>query len=231
MLLTEIKLNDLTNEMVKLIFAEIKKQVYKKSPPIRTKKILLYQYETPLEFDFFLYIRQVKSLDEPYKCDADSLNIYTDITNEVNIYLELKSFIDTSFYTKLGSDLKDYIRHELEHITQGSQNKQPNRAKPTSALVRNRAKGYQYLIFRDEIPAMVAGMYEKAKYEKKPIDIIFSEYLDNEIKKGIITSKEKKIVMDKWIAYTKKNYTSAKFSTDENIKNTIKSLIKEIINE
>lgn len=220
-----MKLNDLTNNMTKLVFNFLKEN---KSKSInKLKKKLLYQFEEPLEFDFYLYIRYLDTIND-YKIDAYStINKNTteadlQLTDDIILVLELNPGNEEAIYSKLAADLKDYIRHELEHITQGPKNKLPNRPKNYSANFKGKQK-YKYFLLPDEIPAMIAGMYKKAKYLKQPINIIFSNYLDEEIKKGILNNNEKNIVMKKWIEYTKIHYPSAI------IEMQLKSFIKSVI--
>ena len=111
--------------------------------------------------------------------------------------------------------LNDVVRHELEHITQVGKNKIAGRVKPSTSRQRELSqKDYRYFLLRDEIPAMVAGMYRQAKTQKKELDIVFSNYLDYFIEIGQMTEEQKTLVMDTWIDYVKKNYPAAKFSTE-----------------
>lgn len=221
-ILTEIKLNDLTNQIVKDIFFKLNHinsdKKYKKP-----QLLISSSYEIPLVFNLNVYLQIDAMMKKTYNLDAytdiaSSIIQSYDLDDEITIIIQLNNIIDKSFYTQLAADLKDYTRHELEHLTQSYNELNRHRNRPKQTIKQrdkiNNTNRYKYYLLPDEIPAMVAGLYKKAKYLKKPINIVFKEYLDSRELIDNLTNANKELILSKWIEYTKKHYTSAKFSND-----------------
>ena len=120
-------------------------------------------------------------------------------------------------YKKLNAVLQDAARHEIEHLTQGGENRRINKVKLSGSIVRNKIgadKGnlYKYFLLRDEVPAMANGMYRQAKTEKRPLDDVFNEYLDYFIDQKLMTKTERDKVLKTWIAFAKKNLPKAQYT-------------------
>lgn len=120
-------------------------------------------------------------------------------------------------YSYLNGFIQDAVRHEIEHLTQGGENKKPFRPMPTRSKIRNRisvekGNAYKYYILRDEIPAMCHGMYRKAKVEKITLDAAFDIYLNYIVEEDIISNQEKELVLKKWFEYSLKHLPAAQYS-------------------
>lgn len=146
--------------------------------------------------------------DEPVSAGGKYMELDINITSptrneEVQMYKEI-------YY-----ELNDTIRHEIEHLTQQQGiNRIAGRVKPyIGSDYEEIIDKPDYFTIIDEVPAMVAGMYRKAKLKRLPIDKIYDAYLNNFIERKFITQAEKEKIMNIWIEYTKKNYPTAKFST------------------
>jgi hypothetical protein len=185
-----------------------------KSTGYRIKRFA--DYETPINFTLYFAIQRTNKVSKiGFVIDANS----GDFNDDPNILLSvtLDPNQEPKVYSTLLGYIKDVLRHELEHMTQVGINQIEGREKPELEKIRakiNKSKTdkYKYFLLRDEIPAMVKGMETRAKYEKKPIDLIFSEYLDYFIEQNMITEEQKSIVMKVWIDYVKKHLPLAKLS-------------------
>ena len=60
---------------------------------------------------------------------------------------------------------------------------------------------WHYFVLKKEIPAMIHGLYFKAKKSKTPFAEVVHEYLDDWIENGTITDAEKQKVLKVWRSY------------------------------
>ena len=63
-----------------------------------------------------------------------------------------------------------------------------------------------------EIPALVHGFYRRAKLERRPLDEIMVEDLDDDISKGNLTKEQASQILTLWIDYAKKHLPHAQYS-------------------
>jgi len=109
-------------------------------------------------------------------------------------------------YSKLIPEIKDAVRHELEHIGQFHFDKgvKSDLNKNTDDLPT-----FDYLTLDYEIPAHVQGIYKNAKTQK----IKFSDALDNflDSKAEELSNEQEAIVRKIYIDYAKKNLPAAQF--------------------
>jgi hypothetical protein len=139
--------------------------------------------------------------------------------NALEIIIKIDPTKEPQVYTKLNAKLQDAVRHEIEHLTQSGKNKVPGKPTATRAKTRDKINIdnnniYKYFLLRDEIPAMVHGMYRQAKTEKRKLDEIFNEYLQYFIDEKIISNGEMEIVLDAWIRFAKKKLPAAQYSKE-----------------
>ena len=140
-------------------------------------------------------------------------------------------------YNELIPELKDAIRHELEHTSQFRFNKD---AYPEDTDKQDKLPLVDYLTLDYEIPAFVQGIYKKAKTKKIPFTDALDEFLDERLDE--LTPAEVAKVRKTYIAYAKKNLPAAQINeadpkkgtgkkpkgsgrrlyTDENPKDTVK---------
>jgi hypothetical protein len=108
-------------------------------------------------------------------------------------------------------DLKDVIRHELEHLTQdgenlkgGTDSDDPRLVRPSKYMeddefIRNLIDvdllpESDYFKLEKEIDAMLQGLYFKAKKSRKPYLEVIDDYLD----KQPVNPQERKEILDLW---------------------------------
>jgi len=119
-------------------------------------------------------------------------------------YLEIKFEIDPDllpdFWEEVSMNLKDVVRHEIEHLTHGEgPNLKPSKYIPDDQLIRAMIDAKMlpqaaYFKLEKEIDANLQGMYLRAKKEKRPFKDVLDTYLDAQS----ITPKEKKEILNIW---------------------------------
>jgi hypothetical protein len=142
----------------------------------------------------------------------------------IQIVIQIDPRFEPQVYRTLYMKLADDIRHELEHIDQYE--KRPDiftPAKTRAAINRNPKKMMQYFLMPEEIEAMVSGMYNRAKKERRTLDSIFREYLGYYVREEFITPLQQKQVIDKWTEYANKRFPKAQFDNITESMNHLKS--------
>jgi len=137
--------------------------------------------------------------------------------NGIEFIVTLDPAKEPQSYQKLNAVLQDAARHEIEHLTQGGENRRPSKVKITGSIIRNKISGdkgnlYKYFLLKDEVPAMANGMYRQAKTEKRPLNDVFNEYLDYFIDQKLMTKTERNKVLKTWITFAKKNLPKAQYT-------------------
>ena len=116
-------------------------------------------------------------------------------------------------YNELIPELKDAIRHELEHTAQFRFNKD---AIPTNTDDQDGLPLVDYLTLDYEIPAFVQGIYKKAKTKKISFTDALDEFLDERLDE--LTPAEVAKVKKTYISYAKKNLPAAQINENVNLK-------------
>jgi hypothetical protein len=119
-------------------------------------------------------------------------------------YIEVRFEIDPEklpeFWGEISMNLKDVIRHEIEHLTHGEgPNEKPFKGLPDDQLIRaiidaDMLPKAAYFKLEKEIDANLQGMYFRAKKEKRSFRDVIDTYLDTQD----ITPKEKEEILDLW---------------------------------
>ena len=107
-------------------------------------------------------------------------------------------------YNDLNAEIKDTIRHELEHIAQFNFSKGVN---PGGSPKKSTQTWFEYFTLPFEIPAFAQGLYKKAKFKKisfsKAVENFLLNYLD------VLTDEEEAGVIKAWTDYAKENIPAA----------------------
>jgi len=119
-------------------------------------------------------------------------------------YIEVRFEVDPEklpeFWEEISMNLKDLIRHEIEHLTHGEgPNEKPSKYMKNDQLIRDLIDAKMlpdaaYFKLEKEVDANLQGMYLRAKKEKRPFKDIIDDYLDSQD----ITSKQKEEILDIW---------------------------------
>jgi hypothetical protein len=104
------------------------------------------------------------------------------------------------FWEEISMNLKDVIRHEIEHLTHSdSDNLKSGKYMEDDQYMRDLVKlkllkNKEYFLLPKEVDANLQGMYLRAKKEKRPFADVVNTYLDAQK----ITSKEKEEIITLW---------------------------------
>jgi hypothetical protein len=119
-------------------------------------------------------------------------------------YIEVRFEVDPEklpeFWEEISMNLKDVIRHEIEHLTHGEgEISIPGKRMEDDLLIRKLIDfellpKSQYFKLEKEVDANLQGMYLRAKKEKRPFKDVIDTYLDAQD----ITPEEKEKILDLW---------------------------------
>jgi len=170
--------------------------------------------QIPLEFKIALRIQWVEGLND-YRRGGDAYNEQTDDPADATTdpYIEIRVELDPAdvpnIYSTIAMDLRDTIRHELEHITQTGWNLLPGKYLPSDQkrrkqIASGKLPAREYFLLPMEIPAMIQGMYLQAKKSRQPFSTIVNDYLDRFIEmkdengESYITPQDKEQIIATW---------------------------------
>jgi hypothetical protein len=105
--------------------------------------------------------------------------------------------------------LKDILRHEIEHLTQSGWNLKNAKYQRADLAMRNRIATGQiptsrYYTLPKEIPAMLQGLYTRAKKSKQPFKDVVDANLQQGVDNGVITAQQKEQIKSVWRKYLPK---------------------------
>ena len=127
--------------------------------------------------------------------------------------IEIRFQIDPAEYPRVLSsiamNLRDTLRHEIEHVTQSGWNTINGKYISSDAALRNKIDSgklpqARYFTLPKEIPAMLQGLYFKAKKSKQPFKTVVDEYLSMWVDNETITPQEKENILTTWRTYLPK---------------------------
>ena len=102
-------------------------------------------------------------------------------------------------WSEISMNLKDVVRHEIEHITQADPEMYPSKLMKDDQLIRDLIDAKMlpkdlYFKLEKEVDANLQGLYFRAKKEKKPFSDVINSYLDTQN----ITSEEREKILNIW---------------------------------
>jgi hypothetical protein len=201
--LTEGRYDKFTNELSRLAFELIKdgydvgKKVVDETFVVGPEDEEVDIVSDNFEFDFTV---QAVYTEDTYTVDGGANAGYDDegdeITPLLNVRFEIPKDID---WQTVSFDLKDVIRHELEHLTQDGVNVRGGKQLADDSMLRkmidaNLLPKAAYFKLEKEVDAMLQGLYLKAKKSKQP----FLATIDNYLDKQPLTQEERKEILDLW---------------------------------
>jgi hypothetical protein len=165
----------------------------------------------PLEFYLTLKLQWVDGFNNVY-CDGNAYNDSTIDADEpplVEVLLKLDPAMYPNVLSEVVSELADTIRHEIEHLTQSGWNTKSSKFISSDQRVRNKIStgeipAYRYYTLPKEIPAMIQGLYNKAKQSRQPFADVVNNHLQSIINKGWITPDESETIKATWRKYLPK---------------------------
>jgi hypothetical protein len=102
---------------------------------------------------------------------------------------------------KFIGNLRGVLAHEIHHLTQEPPLKRIN---CPEHITQKKETFQDYFTSSCEVPAYVIGFRAEASHSKKPIKKLMSNYLNNYIKAGVITSTEADNVYNTWTEFNAK---------------------------
>ena len=108
----------------------------------------------------------------------------------------------------LNAELKETLRHEIEHITQFGFD-----LKGGFEQYKGKIDFYKYLLLTHEIPAFVRGLYKRAKVKKMSLIDTFDEFFE-EYEESFNSPEEINQVRNVWLDWARSNLPDAQL--DEN---------------
>ena len=149
------------------------------------------------EFDFHI---QATFTDDTYTVNGGANPGYDKKGDPIQPLLAINFEIPKNpKWSKVSMDLKDVVRHELEHLTQDGENVRPGKFKADDQIVRDMIDAdllpkADYFKLEKEIDAMMQGLYFKAKKSKRPYREVIDDYLATQP----ITPEEKEEILNLW---------------------------------
>lgn len=165
----------------------------------------------PVEFYLQLKIQWIEGFDD-LRYGGDAFNDTKRDSDEPPL-IEVRMQIDPAEYPKVLSEiamnLRDTLRHEIEHVTQSGWNTIDSKYIPSDQRLRDRIEAgklpaARYFTLPKEIPAMLQGLYFKAKKSKQPFKTVVDEYLSMWVDNETITPQEKENILTTWRTYLPK---------------------------
>lgn len=222
--LFEGKYDEITGLLVDVIWFIIKKS----KEQYDQAGIALYatkplDVEGVTDFKYQVIIKREEGYDS-YSLDA---NTYA---NKIIFTIFIDPEIEPLIYADVNNDLQMTVRHEIEHILQ--EKKVPNKMPFPSRymLTKINKDPMKYFMADHEIEAMVAGFYRMAKTQKEKIDVVIQNYLNYFVGDGSITTRQAKMVKDKWLEFAKTRYPAAQYRYKRKINEDMEKIEEENIN-
>lgn len=167
--------------------------------------------QIPLEFYLELKVQWIEGLDD-FRYGGDAYN-ETGVDSADMPLIEVRFEIDPAEYPRILSDvamhLRDILRHEIEHLTQSGWNTLHGKYIASDQALRKKIESgklppARYFTLPKETPAMIQGLYHKAKKSKQPFQKVVDNYLSIWVDNGTITQQEKEKIITIWRTYLPK---------------------------
>ena len=156
------------------------------------------------EFEFDLEATVEFGDDDQYGVDGGANVGFDDEGEEVTPLLSVRFKIPKNpKWNIISFDIKDVVRHELEHLTQEGENLKSGKFIKDDQILRNLIdmkllSKAEYFKLEKEVDAMLQGMYFKAKKSKTPFKKVLNDYLDIFVDQKSISKEEKDDVLNIW---------------------------------
>ena len=163
-----------------------------------------YEFEDakgrPLDFEFIAKLDFKKTKDRNYKVDGGA----NEGDDETDGFVALNFQVDPRelprMWSTIAMDIRDVLRHEIEHLTQGGWNERSGKYMEDDSFIRDLIQKYKtlapknYFMLDKEVDAMLQGMYFKAKKSRTPFADVIDDYLD----KVGLEPEEKEEIKTRW---------------------------------
>lgn len=178
------------------------------------------EHDIPSEDFYFDFVGKVEITDDEYEVDGGANAGFDKDGNEITPLLSVKFRIPKNptknpSWGDISFDIKDVVRHELEHLTQDGENekggawhedpklRRPSKYMEDDQMLRDLIDldllpKADYFRLEKEVDAMLQGLYFKAKKSKRPFKDVVNTYLDIFTSQETITQEEKENILDIW---------------------------------
>jgi hypothetical protein len=171
--------------------------------------------EPDIESDMFEFDFRVVAdyTEDKYKVDGGANEGIDDDGSDITPLLIVNFGIPKKpKWSTVSMDLKDVVRHELEHLTQSGDNvvgvvrdpKKPELNRPGKQMADDKfirdmidadmLPKADYFKLEKEIDAMMQGLYFKAKKSRRPFKDVIDDYLATQP----ISKEDKEVILDLW---------------------------------
>ena len=168
--------------------------------------------DIPVEFYLNLKIQWVEGLND-FRAGGDAYNESKRGTADAPPLIEVRFQMDPAEFpqvlNEVAMQLRDTLRHEIEHVTQSGWNTIDGKYIPSDQALRTKIEtgklpAARYFTLPKETPAMLQGMYFKAKKSKTPFKQVVNDYLDVWVNNDTITTQDKESILTTWRTYLPK---------------------------
>jgi hypothetical protein len=164
--------------------------------------------DIPLEFYLTLKVQWIDGYNS-YHYGADAYNETSRLSHNAADppLIEVRFMLDSAQYpnvlSEVAMDLRDALRHEIEHITQSGWNVKPGKYLQGDQARRNKIQNgelptYNYWLLPKEQTAMIHGLYLQAKKERVPFSHKVNIYLSKWVDNGTITTEQRDEILAAW---------------------------------
>jgi len=142
------------------------------------------EHDIPSEEFYFDLAGKVVITDDEYEVNGGANAGFDKQGNEITPLLSVQFKIPKNpDWQRVSFDIKDVVRHELEHLTQDGDNVKPGKQMDDDQTIRDLIDldllpKADYFRLPKEIDSMLQGLYFKAKKSKKPYIDVINDYLD-----------------------------------------------------
>ena len=204
--LMEGRYDTITNKLSKIIF-EAFKDIHDRGEDKGKISLTIGPDDEDIisnEFEFDLEATVEFVNDDQYEVDGGANVGFDDEGEEVTPLLSVRFKIPKNpKWNTISFDIKDVVRHELEHLTQEGENLKSGKFMKDDQILRNLIdmellSKAEYFKLEKEVDAMLQGMYFKAKKSKTPFEKVLNDYLDIFVDQKSISKEEKDDVLNIW---------------------------------
>ena len=200
-IMAEGKYDSLSNKLSGTIFRKWKEDYEAGNANSHFEQYIVDE-KTGLEFDL---TADAEFVDEDiYSVDggANAGNEDEDAFIHANFKIDIQQL--PKLWEKIAFDLKDFMRHEIEHLTQQGTNLIGSKKRNSDQARREKIKAGElptskYPTLRSEIEPMLQGMYFSAKKQRRPFIDVINDWFNS---RGF-NDQEKKEILKIWKPYLK----------------------------
>jgi hypothetical protein len=162
--------------------------------------------DIPLEFSLELKVQWIEGYGDLH-VGGDA---YNDTKRGGSVdapLIEIRFKMDPAEYpqvlSEVAMDLRDTLRHEIEHITQSGWNVIDSKYISSDQALRKKIETgnlppARYFTLPKEIDAMIQGLYFRAKKTRTPFAQVIDDYLNIWVRNQSITPEDKQSILKVW---------------------------------